>query len=141
MGIILTYLIPILASTVSMSTPLVLAAVGGAFSVRGGIMALGLESMMMCGAFGGVLGAYYSGSVAVGLLCGMLGGLLISIPHAILSVRYKVNQVISGIGLNLLATAATTLLMQLIWGNKGSSPMVPSIESSIGGPIPILSNQ
>ncbi|MEG2119260.1 MAG: ABC transporter permease [Pseudoflavonifractor sp.] len=133
MGIILTYLIPILASTVSMSTPLVLAAVGGAFSVRGGIMALGLESMMMCGAFGGVLGAYYSGSVAVGLL--------ISIPHAILSVRYKVNQVISGIGLNLLATAATTLLMQLIWGNKGSSPMVPSIESSIGGPIPILSNQ
>ena len=57
MGIVLTYLIPILASTVSMSTPLIFASVGGAFSVRSGVMALGLESMMMCGAFGAVLGS------------------------------------------------------------------------------------
>lgn len=141
MGVIFTYLIPILASTVAMATPLIFAAVGGAFSVRGGVMALGLESMMMCGAFGGVLGSYYSGSVLVGLLCGMLGGLVISVPHAILSVRYKVNQVISGIGLNLLATAATTLLMQVIWGNKGTSPTVSDVTGTIGGPIPIISSQ
>lgn len=141
MGVIFTYLIPILASTVAMATPLIFAAVGGAFSVRGGVMALGLESMMMCGAFGGVLGSYYSGSVLVGLLCGMLGGLVISVPHAILSVRYKVNQVISGIGLNLLATAATTLLMQVIWGNKGTSPTVADVTGTIGGPIPIISSQ
>ena len=141
MGIILTYLIPILASTVSMSTPLIFASVGGAFSVRSGVMALGLESMMMCGAFRAVLGSYYSGSFVVGLLCGMLGGMLIGLFHAVLCVRYKVNQVISGIGLNLLATAITTLLMQIVWGNKGTSEMVDSIDTSIGGPIPIISEQ
>lgn len=141
MGIILTYLIPILASTVSMSTPLIFASVGGAFSVRSGVMALGLESMMMCGAFGAALGSYYSGSFVVGLLCGMLGGMLIGLFHAVLCVRYKVNQVISGIGLNLLATAITTLLMQIVWGNKGTSEMVDSIDTSIGGPIPIISEQ
>ena len=56
MGIILDNLVPIIASSIAMSIPLILASVGGAFSVRSGIMALGLESMMMMGAFFGVLG-------------------------------------------------------------------------------------
>jgi len=141
MQIILTYLIPILGSTVYMATPLIFAGVGGAFSVRGGVMALGLESMLMCGAFCGVAGSFYTGSTAVGFLCGILGGTLIALLHAILCVRYRVNQVISGVGLNLLATAATTLMMQVIWNNKGSSEMVASVESMIGGPIPILNVQ
>lgn len=121
----------ILVSTIVMSVPLIFAAVGGVFSVRSGIMALGLESMMMTGAFTAVLGSYYSGNVAVGFLCGMLGGMLIGFLHGILSIRYKVNQVISGIGLNLLALAATTLLMQLIWNNRGSSPQVASVSYSM----------
>ena len=111
MEFFLAYLVPILTSTVYMATPLIFASIGGAFSVRGGVMALGLESMMMCGAFCAVLGSYYTGSWVFGLLCGILGGMLIALFHAILSVRYRMNQVISGIGLNLLATAATTLLM------------------------------
>lgn len=141
MNLILTYLIPILGSTVYMSTPLIFASTGGAFSVRGGIMALGLESMMMCGAFGGVVGSYFSGNVFIGLLCGILGGMLIALLHGILCIRYRVNQVISGVGLNLLATAITTLLMQVIWGNKGTSEMVASIDKQLGGPIPILNSQ
>lgn len=131
----------IVTATLSMSTPLIFAAVGGAFSVRSGVMALGLESMMVCGAFGGVLGSFYSGSVLIGFLCGMAGGLLVGGMHAVLTVRYRVNQVISGIGLNLLAGAATTLLMQLIWGNKGSSPQVASVELPVGGwllQLPVL---
>ena len=122
MGVILNNLIPIIGSSIAMSIPLVLASVGGAFSVRSGIMALGLESMMMMGAFFGVLGSYFTGSVLFGFLLGMVGGMVIGLFHGILSVRYKVNQVISGIGLNLLALAVTTLLMQLIWNNKGSTP-------------------
>lgn len=141
MSFFMQNLIPILVSTVYMATPLIFTAIGGAFSVRGGVMALGLESMMLSGAFCGVVGSFYSGSVAVGLLCGVLGGMLIALCHAVLCVRYRMNQVISGIGLNLLATAATTLLMQVIWGNKGSSSLVPSIESTIGGNIPIVSGQ
>ena len=129
MGVILNNLIPIIGSSIAMSIPLVLASVGGAFSVRSGIMALGLESMMMMGAFFGVLGSYFTGSVLFGFLLGMVGGMVIGLFHGILSVRYKVNQVISGIGLNLLALAVTTLLMQLIWSNKGSTPQVASIST------------
>ena len=129
MGVILNNLIPIIGSSIAMSIPLVLASVGGAFSVRSGIMALGLESMMMMGAFFGVLGSYFTGSVLFGFLLGMVGGMVIGLFHGILSVRYKVNQVISGIGLNLLALAVTTLLMQLIWNNKGSTPQVASIST------------
>lgn len=141
MGVLLTYLFPILGSTVYNATPLIFASVGGAYSVRSGVMALGLESMMMCGAFCGVLGSYYSGSALVGFLCAILGGMLIAALHAFLCVNYKVNQVISGIGLNLLATAATTLLMQIVWGNKGTSEMVAAINGTLGGPIPILRDQ
>ena len=117
-----------------------LASVGGAFSVRSGIMALGLESMMMMGAFFGVLGSYFTGSVLFGFLLGMVGGMVIGLFHGILSVRYKVNQVISGIGLNLLALAVTTLLMQLIWSNKGSTPQVASISTTLDffAPIPVI---
>lgn len=124
-------IISILTSTFSMSVPLILAALGGVISVRSGVMALGLESMMTMGAFCGVLGSYYTGSVAAAVLCGIAGGALFGLCHAILSVRYKVNQVISGIGLNLLAVAATTLLMQLLWNNKGSSPQVASIKQGV----------
>lgn len=136
MSEIFSNLSSILISTISMSIPLIFAAVGGTYSVRSGIMALGLESMMMTGAFTAVLGSFYSGNAFVGIICGILGGALLGILHGVLSVRYKVNQVISGIGLNLLALAATTLLMQLIWGNKGSSPQVASIE---GGTSDFLS--
>lgn len=123
--------ISILISTFSMSVPLILAALGGVLSVRSGVMALGLESMMTMGAFCGVLGSYYTGNVAAAVLCGIAGGAFFGLCHAVLSVRYKVNQVISGIGLNLLAVAATTLLMQVIWNNKGSSPQVASIKQGV----------
>lgn len=124
-------IISILTSTLSMSVPLILAALGGVISVRSGIMALGLESMMTMGAFCGVLGSWFTGSAAAGILCGIAGGAVFGFCHGILSVRYKVNQVISGIGLNLLAVAATTLLMQLLWNNKGSSPQVSSISQGV----------
>lgn len=124
-------ILSIFTSTFSMSVPLILAALGGVISVRSGIMALGLESMMTMGAFCGVLGSYYTGNVAAAIFCGVAGGALFGLCHGILSVRYKVNQVISGIGLNLLAVAATTLLMQLIWNNKGSSPQVASIKQGV----------
>lgn len=124
-------IISIFTSTLSMSVPLILAALGGVLSVKAGVMALGLESMMTMGAFCGVVGSYFSNSAVVGLVCGMLGGAFFGLCHAILSIRYKVNQVISGIGLNLLAVAATTLLMQIIWDNKGSSPQVASIDATV----------
>ncbi|BES64393.1 ABC transporter permease [Gottschalkiaceae bacterium SANA] len=133
----LTY---ILVATISMSIPLVLASLGGIFSARSGIMALGLESMMMMGAFTAVAGTYFSGNPYVGLLAGMGGGALISYLYGILCIRYKVNQVIAGVGLNLLALSATTLLTELFWGNRGSSPQVASVQLNLSflSKVPIV---
>lgn len=130
----------IISSTLSLSVPLVLVALGGCFSVRSGIMALGLESMMLFGAFSAVVGSYFTGSAMVGILCGIAGGVLLGIAHGILCVRYKLNQVISGIGLNLLSTSASTLLMQVLWDNKGSSQTVESVHVRLSflAPIPII---
>lgn len=130
----------ILTSTLVMSIPLVLAALGGVFSVRSGIMALGLESMILFGAFCAVTLSYYTNSALIGLLAGILGGMFIGLLHGLLSAKFKVNQVISGIGLNLLATSTTTLLMQIIWGNKGNSEFVQGINTqlSIFKDVPIL---
>ena len=130
----------ILSTMFSMSIPLILAALGGVYSVRSGIMALGLESMILTGAFTAAVGSFYSGNAWIGLLCGILGGMIFGLCHGILCIRYKVNQVISGIGLNLLATAASTLLMQIIWGNKGNSEAVASVNTKLTflKDIPIL---
>ena len=121
----------ILSTMFSMSIPLILAALGGVYSVRSGIMALGLESMILTGAFTAAVGSFYSGNAWIGLLCGILGGMIFGLCHGLLCIRYKVNQVISGIGLNLLATAASTLLMQIIWGNKGNSEAVASVNTKL----------
>ena len=67
-------LVSIFTSTLSMSVPLILAALGGVLSVRCGVMALGLESMMTMGAFCGVLGSYYTESAVMGIVCGIMGG-------------------------------------------------------------------
>ena len=123
MGVILNNLIPIIGSSIAMSIPWCWPR-WAAFSVRSGIMALGLESMMMMGLLRRSRLLLHRG-VLFGFLLGMVGGMVIGLFHSILSVRYKVNQVISGIGLNLLALAVTTLLMQLIWSNKGSTPRWP----------------
>ena len=94
---ILNQLPGILSSMLFMSIPLILAALGGVFSVRAGIMALGLESMILTGAFTAVVGSYFSGNAWIGLLCGIIGGMFFGLCHGILCIRYKVNQVISGI--------------------------------------------
>ncbi|MCT4686134.1 ABC transporter permease [Vallitalea sp.] len=132
----------ILIATISMSIPLILASLGGVFSARSGIMALGLESMMMTGAFSAVAGSYATGSALWGVLIGMLGGALFAFLYGILCIRYKVNQVIAGVGMNLLALAATTLLTELIWGSKGSSPQVASISVELDflKGIPLIGN-
>lgn len=114
----------ILISTIRMSIPLILAAIGGAFSTRVGVMALGLEGMMLMGAFSAVAGAFYSGNPFIGLICGAIGGLVLGLMHGILTTKYKVNHIISGIGLNLVTIASTTLFLQLVWGNRGNSPQV-----------------
>src|SRR5690554_1641765 len=95
-------IISILASTLRRSVPLLLASMGGCFSMRAGVIDLGLEGMMLAGAFFGVMGAHLTGSAWLGLLMGILFGILFSLLHATLHVIYRVNGSISGMVINLL---------------------------------------
>ena len=117
-------IISILSSSLRGSVPLILAATGGSFSNRAGVSDLGLEGMMLFGAFFGVYGSYISGSAWVGLLFGAMFGVIISMLHAVMHITYRVNASISGMCVNLLGTASTPLLLNAIYGRNGNSPQV-----------------
>lgn len=114
----------ILASTLRSSVPLILASMGGAFSMRAGVSDLGLEGMMLSGAFFSVVGSWLSGNPWIGLLFGAAFGILFSMLHALMHITYKVNASISGMAVNLFAAAVTPLLVTLIFGLSGKSATV-----------------
>lgn len=132
----------LLLTTLRMSIPLVIAAMGGIFATRSGMMVMGLESMMLAGAFGAVLFSYLTESVALGFLMGIVFGIVIGLVYAVLTIRFRVAQVIGGIALNLFVIACTTVLMQFVWGNAGNSPAVNSLKTNVSlgafEQIPIL---
>lgn len=114
----------IIASTLRSSVPLILAAMGGCFSMRAGVSDLGLEGMMLAGSFFGVLGSWLTGNAWLGLLIGVLFGMIISMLHGVMHITYKVNASISGMCVNLLAGAATPLLLGVVFGMSGKSSAV-----------------
>ncbi|OZV14108.1 branched-chain amino acid ABC transporter permease [Tissierella sp. P1] len=128
MGNISNILYVVIVSTIRMSVPMILASTGAAFSVRSGIMAMGCEGMMIAGAFFGVFGSFISGSPWIGILFGIVSGVLFSLLHGFLNVRYKVNQTLSGMSVNLLAAAIAPLILQIMWKSKGISPKVASFD-------------
>jgi simple sugar transport system permease protein len=126
----------VLASAIRYATPLVLAALGGLFSERSGVVNIGLEGLMLISAFTGVVGAYFSGNVLVGVLFALAGGLVFSLIHAIMCVTFEADQIISGVAINLLALGGTGFLMVLIFGSGGTSPRIGGFSEV---PIPLLS--
>lgn len=133
----------ITVSTLRMSVALILASLGASFSMRSGVSDLGCEGMMISGAIFGVLGSFLSGNPWVGLLFAGVFGMIFALLHAVLHVTFKVNATISGMSVNLLATAASPLLLQLIWGQRGNSPTVEAfskIEADWLRNIPIIGN-
>jgi ABC-type uncharacterized transport system permease subunit len=126
----------VLASAIRYATPLVLAALGGLFSERSGVVNIGLEGLMLISAFTGVVGAYFSGNVLVGVLFALAGGLVFSLIHAVMCVTFEADQIISGVAINLLALGGTGFLMVLIFGSGGTSPRIGGFSEV---PIPLLS--
>lgn len=122
-------IISIIASTFRMSIPLILASLGGIYSAKAGIVAMGLEGMMLSGAFFAAYTTYITNNPYVGLFGGVLAGIILSLIHGLLVVRYKIDQVIGGIGINLFSQGLTTLLLQIVWGNRGKSTILPTIKN------------
>jgi simple sugar transport system permease protein len=125
----------LVASTLRFATPLAYAAMGGIFSERSGVVNIGLEGMMLMGAFFAVWGSIWSGSWEVGLLMAMLSGGLLALIHAVFSIHLRADQIVSGFAVNLLALGLTGYLYSSIYPDgttKGQIERVPSLEGLFG---------
>ena len=121
------------SAVLDFAPPLVLAALGGVLSERAGVINIGLEGMMRFGAFFGAAVAIWTGSPWLGLAGGALAGALAAGVHALLSLRYRADQVVSGIALNLVALGLITFLLEALFGSSGVSPPVPQLPHDLFG--------
>ncbi|MBP7691017.1 MAG: ABC transporter permease [Anaerolineales bacterium] len=112
--------IGLITGTLSGATPILLAALGGAFTYYAGMFNIAMEGMLLAGAFCAVLGAYFFGSWAAGVLCAVLGGVLLAGLFILFAVVLKTDDFVTGIALNLFAVGATTYLLRQIFDVKGS---------------------
>ena len=106
-----------LAQTIRIAIPYLFAASGGVISERAGLIGLGLEGYMLGGAFCGALASYYSGSPWVGLIGAMAGGVLLALTYAITAIRFRADQVVVGIAVNLLVAGLTGLKVLVLTEN------------------------
>lgn len=89
-----------LAAAIGMATPLTFAGLGESVSEKSGVLNIGVEGIMLTGAFSSFIITYKTGSLFLGVLAGMLGGVIIGLIHAVLSIKCKANQTIVGLALN-----------------------------------------
>lgn len=117
-------LLAFLAQTLRIAIPYLFAASGGVVSERSGLIALGLEGYMLGGAFCGAVASYYSGSPWVGLIGAVAGGVVIALLYAVTAIRFRADQVVVGIAINLLVTGATRFFLRLFFHSSANSPRV-----------------
>ncbi|MFB3784998.1 MAG: ABC transporter permease [bacterium] len=115
--------------------PLLWAALGGAFSERSGIVNIGLEGMMLTGAFFGVAASGLTGNPWLGLAAGALCGGLTGWLHALVCIRGRADPIVSGMGINLIALGLTGFLLFQIFGARGNSPEVPKLPAITQAPF------
>jgi simple sugar transport system permease protein len=110
----------LVAAMLRFATPLLLAALGGIICERSGVINIGLEGMMLMGAYFGIWGADVFHSWALGCLCAMLSGALLALAHAVFSIHLRANQVVSGTGVNFLALGITGYFFIAHYGSNGT---------------------
>ena len=103
-----------LVSSIVRATPIALAALSGIYSERSGVVNIGIEGMMLFGAFTSVVFASITKNMFVGVMAGILAGMVLGALHGVLSIKYKVNQIISGAGIIILALGLTSYLQRSI---------------------------
>ena len=117
----------IIAATLRLATPLIFAAMGGILSERSGVIALGLEGMMLMGAFFGIFGSDLLGSWFLGLLTGVAAGALLGLVHAFVSIHLRADQVVSGTAVNILALGITGYVFIYHYGTQGTPGQVSRV--------------
>ena len=110
------------AESVRIAVPYACAAIGGVWAERSGIIQIGLEGVLLSSGFSAVAVALASGSMVAGLLVGVLVGVMVSALHAWLVERTRIDAVVSGIALNLMAYSATRLMLRALYDSASNSP-------------------
>lgn len=117
----------LVAAMLRFATPLAFAAIGGMFSERSGVVNIGLEGMMLTGAFFGIWAAAWTGSWVFGLLFGMFAGGLLALIHAFFSIHVRSDQIVTGFAVNFIALGVTGYLFRSIYGTEGTPSNVARI--------------
>jgi ABC-type uncharacterized transport system permease subunit len=130
--------IEFLAAAIRIATPLLFAALGGILSERAGVFAVGLEGMMLMGAFSAVVGAWVSGSSLVGVGLALLGGAAIGVLVAIVTVRYRADNMVTGLTANIVAAGLTSYCLRILSG--AGRPIAIHLTPLAPWPIPGLAD-
>jgi simple sugar transport system permease protein len=131
------------AAMLRYATPLVFASLGGLFSERSGVVNIGLEGMMLTGAFFAIWGADVTGTWTLGLLIGMGCGGLMGLLHAFFAISLRADQIVGGTAINFLALGITTYLFLKIYGEQGAPTdlsTIPDISLGFLEDIPGVGN-
>ena len=125
----------IIYSTIRLATPLLLAAMGGLFTERSGVINIALEGLMLAGAFTSATVTHYAGNPWLGLLAGIAAGVFIACIHAVACIRFEANQVVSGTAINILMLGVPTLLSGALFDTTGSTPQIPQTQLIPNAPV------
>jgi simple sugar transport system permease protein len=131
-------MIDFLAAAIRIATPLLLAALGGILSERAGVFAVGLEGMMLMGAFAAVVGAWSSDSALVGIVLALLGGAAIGLVVAVVAVRCRADNMVTGLTTNILALGLTSYLLRVLAG--GGRPIAIHLSPLAAWRVPGLAD-
>lgn len=123
------------AAAVRISVPYALASLGSCFSERGGVICIALEGILLNSALGYTLGAFASQNAYVGLLAALLAGVATAWLHAEVTVRFRADQITSGLGINLLAAGLTRFVLVRVFHSSSNSPRVPGFSDLPLGPL------
>jgi len=132
-----TFIIGLLAGTIRMAVPILAAAVGEILVERSGILNLGLEGLMITGAIAGFAGAFFSGNLWVGVLCGIAAGGALATIHAVISISLRGSQVVSGLAISILGGGLAQFLFRALFGIDTLFPRVNGFQTIN---VPVLSS-
>ncbi|MDH2423923.1 ABC transporter permease [Sphaerisporangium sp. TRM90804] len=136
-----------IGAALGLAVPIGLAALGGLWSERAGVVNIGLEGMMILGTWCGAWGAIVFGNPWAGVIAGAVGGALGGLLHALVTVTFGVDHIISGVAINILGLGVTQYLSKLVFtemqgGGETQSPRIPAIPEvgvpGVGGPLESL---
>jgi simple sugar transport system permease protein len=125
----------LIASTIRLSTPLILAALGGLYSERGGVINIALEGMMLAGAFTAAVVTVFTHSPWAGLLAAVIAGLLVAALHAVATINYRADQVVCGAAINILFLGVPALLSGALFESTGATPQLPRDQTLPDTPV------